>query len=180
LAENTIGLAKPATTGGMSLADALKNRKSSRQFDGKPIPAELLSNLMWAANGVNREDGHTTAPTAMNKRDIDLYVISAEGVFRFVPAGHRLEKVSGEDITDKTGYGAPLTIALVADMEKAASREIAFVDCGFVSQNIYLFAAANGLATVVKAKGNDLRDYLKLPKKQEVLFLQDVGFPAGK
>ncbi|MDR2099130.1 MAG: SagB/ThcOx family dehydrogenase [Rickettsiales bacterium] len=179
MAGKSVELPAPATAGGMPIMDALRNRRSGRAFAPAAIPNDMLSNLLWAANGINREDGHHTAPTARNMNEIDLYAISADGIFRFVPDGHRLEKISGENITAATGYNAPLTIAMVADMEKAASREMAYADCGFIGQNIYLFAAANGLETVFKGSvDKQVVEKLRLAEKQELLFVQDVGFKA--
>ena len=170
----------------------LAQRASSRAFlPTKALPRELLSDLLWAANGINRpESGKRTAPTAMNWQEIDLYVAMEEGLFLYDPQGHLLVKVKGGDWRAKTGgqpfvAKAPVNLVLVVDEKRMGNlppEKKAFfgaIDSGFVSQNVYLFCASRGLATVVRA-GLDrekLREEMGLRAEQRVIVAQSVGFP---
>jgi nitroreductase len=182
-------LPKPRTEGGMPLLQALKERRSTRAFSPRTLPDQLLSDLLWAAFGVNRPDGHRTAPSTMNLRGIDLYVATTNGLFRFDAEAHALKPVLKEDIRPATtGQAelreAPVALIFVADharMEKVAPAEREFyaaADTGYISQNIYLFCASEGLATVVHATGRaGLATAMKLRDDQKVILAQSVGYP---
>lgn len=140
---------------------ALKNRKSSREFNSKEIPAQILSNLLWAANGMNRpESNHKTAPSAMNSQEIDIYVAKADGLYLFDAKKHELLLIIHEDIRVATGTqpfvkNAPLNLIYVADFSKTNKLGddadlITGMDAGFISENVYLYCAFAGLATVVR------------------------------
>ena len=169
-----IELPKPETSGGMPLMEALQNRRTDRKFSSKPLPRQILSNLLWAANGINRPDGRRTAPTALNRQELSLYVMIPEGTFRYESAENKLVQIS----TERTG-DAPLMVVFVADTSKQQLR-FAQVDSGFIGQNVYLFAASNGLATVFRGSFDkeSLTRVLKLDQKHDVLFVQVVGRPA--
>ncbi len=170
-----IELPKPETSGGMPLMEALQNRRTERKFSEKPLPLPTLSNLLWAANGISREDGRRTAPTAMNRQEITLYVMIPEGTFRYDAAANRLVQLS-----EKRAGDAPLMVLFVADTAKQQLR-FAQVDSGFIGQNIYLFCASEKLATVFRAsfREADYNALLKLPKGQQMLYVQAVGYPAA-
>ncbi|HTN69168.1 MAG TPA: SagB/ThcOx family dehydrogenase [Dysgonamonadaceae bacterium] len=178
-----IKLTAPNKEAGKPLMKALSERKSMRDFKKQDLPISVLSNLLWAANGFNREDKRTS-PTANNKQEIELYVTLKSGVYFYDAKNQLLKLIKSGDFREQTGMqdfvaDVPLNIIFVADMEKASSREYAYTDCGYISQNIYLFAASEGLATVVRGSfdKDSLTTLLKLPSNQEVLLTQSVGYP---
>lgn len=187
---SVITLPPPDTSGGKPLMQCLKERKSTRSFDSKPLPQQVLSNLLWAAFGTNRPDGRRTAPSAMNRQEIDIYVAMADGLYLYDAASHSLKMVIGEDLRDKTGTqgfvkDAPLDIVYVADlskMGKASSDEQALytgADCGVIVQNVYLFCASEGLACVIRASVDKpvLSKEMNLRPEQKILLSQTVGYP---
>ena len=177
-----IKLSAPNKVSGKLLMQALSDRKSSRNFIDKELPINVLSNMLWAANGYNREDKRT-APTANDKQEIELYVALKSGVYlydakksllKLIRAGDHRKSAGNQDFVAQ----ASANIILVADMEKASSREYAYTDCGFVAQNIYLFAASEGLGAVARGwYDKDVLDkLLDLPSHKEVLLTQSVGY----
>jgi nitroreductase len=185
----TIELPPPVRQGGLPLMQALAQRRSGREFAPTELPLPLLSNLLWAAWGVNRADGHRTAPSAINGQEIDLYVALPHGAYLYDAAAHALERVAASDLRRVTGYQdfvdeAPLDLVYVADhgrmrMVPAAQREsYASVAAGAIAQNVYLFAAGNGLVTVIRAwiDRSAIADALGLTHDQQVLLSQTVGF----
>lgn len=185
-------LPAPDKGGGLPLMDALARRQSAREFASTALEPKLLSNLLWAAWGVNREAGGRTAPSALDAQEIDLYLALPEGAYLYDAAAHVLRRVAAADLRRVTGYQdfvdeAPLDLVFVADhgrmrMVPAAQREsFASVAAGAVAQNVYLFAAANGLATVIRAwiDRTAIADALGLTHDQQVLLSQTVGWPRG-
>ncbi|HBG79714.1 MAG TPA: nitroreductase, partial [Porphyromonadaceae bacterium] len=149
-----IQLSAPDKKGGKPLMQALSERKSAREFQEKELPDEVLSNLLWAANGFNREDKRT-APTANNRQELELYLVMKSGIYFYNAREHRLALVKKGDYRKSAGTqtyvaNAPVNILFVSDSGKASGKNYAYTDCGFVSQNIYLFCASEGLATVVR------------------------------
>ncbi|MDO9008181.1 MAG: SagB/ThcOx family dehydrogenase [Thiobacillus sp.] len=189
----TINLPPPETAAGMPLMQALKARHSTREFASKPLPSQVLSNLLWAASGVNRpESGQRTAPSAHDWREIDVYVATAEGAYRYDPSTHTLQRVVAGDIRKLTGVQdfvarAPLNLVYVADLERmsgASAEDKAFysaTDTGFIAQNVYLYCASAGLAVVVRGlvEREALGAALGLGKHQRIILSQSVGYPAG-
>ncbi len=175
----------------MPLMQALKLRSTARAFAPEPIPQQTLADLLWAAWGVNRpESGKRTAPSAMNRQEIDLYVALKTGLYRYDAAGNVLRPVVTEDLRALAGKQdfvkeAPLTLVMVADfsrMGQAAESEkdvYAAADAAFISQNVYLFCASEGLATGVRAAVDKpaMAKAMKLSTDQRVVFAQSVGFP---
>ena len=187
-----IALPIPDKTGGMPLMEAIAKRHSAREFTAKELPLLLLSGLLWAANGVNRGDGGRTAPSAMNAQEVDVYVALRSGAYLYDAAGNALQLVAGSDIRRVTGYQdfvdeAALDLVYVADHSRmklvpAASREsFASAAAGAIAQNVYLFAASNGLNTVIRAwiDRDAIAGALGLAHDQQVLLSQTVGFPKG-
>lgn len=171
--------------------EALRERRSTRAFAARPLDRQTLSNLLWAAWGRNRDDGHRTAPSARNWQEIDLYLAMPEGLYRYDGERARLEGVRRDDIRAHTGLqdfvaAAPLNIALVADLAKmtdAATRDRKFyaaADAGFISQNIYLFCASEGLATVVRGLIDRpaLARHMRLRPDQRIMLAQSIGYPT--
>lgn len=178
-----IELPKPQTTGGKPLLQALAERQTSRSFANKPLPPQVLSNLLWAAFGVNRPSevkaGYgRTAPSARNKQEVQLYVLLAEGVYTYDAVANTLVPVVAGDARGKVGTpaqaAAAVTIAYVAD---AKTDKFNGVDTGFIGQNVYLFAASEGLGAWFYATlGNDAAKALNLTAEQHLLFAQAVGY----
>lgn len=190
-AASAIMLPPENARGGAPLMEALSKRKSSREFAPDPLPLQLLSNLLWAAYGVNRPDGGRTAPSALDAQEIDLFVALPEGAYRYDAAAHELKLVSALDVRRVTGYQdfvdeAPLDLVFVADHGRmhsvpAGQREaFAHTAAGAIAQNVYLFAAGNGLATVIRAwiDREAIANALGLTHDQQVLLSQTVGYPA--
>jgi SagB-type dehydrogenase family enzyme len=184
-----IKLPRPQTLGGMPLMQALQARHSSREFSTRGLPPQVLSDLLWAAQGVNRpETGKRTAPSARDWREIDVYVTTPDGVFVYEPNAHALRKVLERDVRALTGRQdfpavAPLNLVYVADtrrMVDADEQQKVFysaADTGFIAQNVYLFCASAGLAVVVRGAVDKeaLAVALKLGPHQRVILSQTVG-----
>ena len=181
--QTTIQLPAAQTTGGMPLMEALAKRQTTRAFADKPLPLQTLSNLLWAAFGVNRprvvKAGlGRTAPSAMNLQEVELEVVLADGVYVYEAEQNRLRPVAAGDVRGKIGTGAAahaaVTIVYVAD----AKQDFAQVDTGFIGQNVYLFAASEGLnAWFYAFHSPDGSAALKLPEGRKPLYGQSVGFP---
>jgi len=185
-----VSLPKPRMKGGKPLMEVLKNRKTVREFSPAKLSAQILSDLLWAGFGINRpENAHRTAPSAMNSQEVDIYVATADGIYVYDAAGNRLVPVAAGDIRARTGKQdyvkvAPVALLFVADLSrltKAKPEEkehYAAIDTGFISQNIYLFCASAGLATVVhELDRSGLPETLKLKPEQKIVIAQSVGFP---
>jgi len=189
----TIKLPPPETAGGMPLMQALKARHSTRAFGSKPLSPQVLSNLLWAASGVNRpQSGQRTAPSAHDWREIDVYVTTAEGAYRYDPPTYTLKRVVAGDIRPLTGVQdyvatAPVNLVYVADLDRmseASADDKAFysaTDTGFIAQNVYLYCASAGLAAVVRGlvDRDALGTALGLGRHQRIILAQSVGYPAG-
>ena len=185
-----IQLPAPQMTGGMPLMDALANRHSDRTFSPRALEPQVLSNLLWAAFGINREDGRRTAPTASNRQEIFIYVTLPEGTYEYNPRANRLDPVIAGDFRAATGTQpfpatAPLNLVYVADYSLMGSagdnREIyAGMDTGFISQNVYLYCTSAGLSTVVRAMVDReaLEKELNLSETRHVTLCQTVGYPS--
>jgi SagB-type dehydrogenase family enzyme len=185
-----IQLLKPQVDRGRPLMQVLKDRSSSRSFSSEKLPLQVLSDLIWAAYGINRpETGKRTAPSAMNRQEIDIYVATADGLYLYDAKGHRLKQVLAEDIramTGRQGYvkEAPLNLIYVADfsrMGEATTEEKEFysaADAGFIGQNVYLFCASEDLATVVRGSidRKALSKAMKLRPDQRIILAQSVGY----
>jgi SagB-type dehydrogenase family enzyme len=186
-----IQLPKPQMDGGRPLMQVLKERSSSREFSSQKLPLQVLSNLLWAASGINRSDsGKRTAPSAANWQEIDVYVATADGLYLYDAKPHLLKPVLAEDIRALTGRqpfvkDAALNLIYVADFSRigrGTNQEKDFfsaADTGFIAQNVYLFCASEGLATVVRASIDKptLGKTMKLGPDQRITLSQTVGYP---
>jgi SagB-type dehydrogenase family enzyme len=184
-------LPPPQTMGGKPLMQALRERHSAREFAGRALAPPLLSNLLWAAAGVNRPDsGKRTAPSARDWREIDIYVATADGAYVYDPNTHALRRVLARDVRALTGKqdyvaGAALNLVYVADrrrMDGASAEDMdryAAADTGFIAQNVYLYCASAGLNTVVRGlvDREALAAALKLAPHQQIILAQTVGHP---
>jgi SagB-type dehydrogenase family enzyme len=188
---DAIQLPSPQTDIGKPLMQALKNRQSTRSFDSKQLPLQELSNLLWAANGVNRpESGKRTAPSAMNWQEIDVYVILAAGVYFYDAKTNMLQPVAAGDNRSSAGgqafvKEAPLNLVYVADFARATrgneedKKLYTAADAGFIAQNVYLYCASQGLGVVIRGSVNrtELGTVLKLRPDQKIILAQTVGYP---
>ena len=198
-----ISLPKPETDGGKSVLAALLARKTVRNLRDEPLRPQVLSNLLWAAFGVNRESGAfgkpgRTAASASNSQELDLYVALAQGVYLYEAVPHRLAPIIAGDFRALAGWRgaatAPVNIFFVADLARYDSgnaqpdrnignpevqKSYYYVATGLIAANIYLFAASQGLAAWFhncnrEAAGREF----KLRPEQRVLFAQTVGYPG--
>lgn len=197
-----ISLPKPQMEGGKSVLEALKERKTIRSIKEDALAPQTLSNLLWAAFGVNRENGNRTAATASNAQEIDLYVVLTEGIYLYEATPHQLTPVVAGDLRDKVAaHGrsgamakAPVNLIFVADLAKypqARFQEPGLKDpeiqksyynvaTGMIAGNVYLFAASQGLAAWFhNCNKEELARTLKLRPEQRILYGQTVGYPAS-
>jgi len=186
-----VALPPAQTTGGLPLMEALRQRHSAREFRPDALTPQQLSDLLWAACGLNREAlGGRTAPSAMNAQEVDLYVALPQGLYLYEPKAQALQLVVAEDVRRVTGYQdfvdtAPLDLIFVADHSRmkivpAAMRtSYASVAAGAMAQNIYLYCASVGLSTVVRAwfDRQALTQAMGLTPDQQLLLTQTVGWP---
>jgi SagB-type dehydrogenase family enzyme len=186
-----IPLPEPDKSGGMSLLEALNRRSSSRTFSSEALSEKHLSELLWAASGINREDGRRTAPTARNWQQIDIYLIMADGWYLYDHKEHALVKLGTEDFSEYAGSQdyvstAPLNLIYVSDHDRMTGAEPdnrvfhSATDVGFVSQNVYLYCASAGISTVVRGllDRDKLHELLKLGPSQHVILGQTIGYPG--
>jgi len=186
-----IQLPPPQTEIGKPLMQALKLRQSSRSYDSKPLPLQELSNLLWAADGINRpESGKRTAPSAMNWQEIDIYVMIQNGTYTYDAKSNSLLLVAKKDLREATGKQnfvkeAPLNLVYIAN-EKRITRaneedkiRWSSAAVGFIAQNVYLYCASQGLASVVRGMVDreTLTKELKLRPEQKIILAQTVGYP---
>ena len=186
-----IKLPAPRTDSGIPLMEALSKRKTTRSFSEKELPPQVLSDLLWAAFGINRKDsGKRTAPSAVNWQEIDIYVAREDGLFLYDAVSHSLKPVLSEDIREITGLQdftqqAPVNLIYVADFSRMMGADpekkvfYSAADTGFISQNVYLFCASGGLATVVLGMVDKpaLEKKMGLRNDQKVILTQPVGYP---
>jgi nitroreductase len=177
--------------GSKPLMQALKERRSQRDFNSKDLPLQIISDLLWAANGINRpESGHKTAPSTMNMQEIDIYVAKSDGLYLYSAKENILKQVLKEDIRGLTGKqpfvkDAPINLIFVADfakMGKISGGDTLFyaaTDTGFISENVYLYCASVGLSTVVRGLIDkpELAKAMKLRADQKIILAQTVGYP---
>jgi SagB-type dehydrogenase family enzyme len=185
-----IKLFSPKVEGGKPLMQALKDRSSSRSFSQDKLSVQVLSNLLWAAFGINRLDmGKRTAPSAMNWQEIDIYVALAEGLYLYDAKNLTLNPVLSEDIRALTGRqefvkNVPVNLVYVADFSRMGSAAgedkdlYSAADTGFIGQNVYLFCASEGLATVARGSidRQALAKAMKLRSDQKIILAQSVGY----
>jgi len=186
-----IKLNNPNKARGSAFMKALSDRESIREYDAQELSLQDLSDLLWAANGVNRPDGKRTAPSAMNRQEIDVYVINKDGAYLYNATENILTPVAAGDFRKEVAARqdfvttAPVCLVLVANLEKLGdptsenTRITGGIDAGIVSQNINIFCAAVGLATVPRGtmNGDELKKILKLSDTQQLMLNNPVGHP---
>ena len=200
-------LPEPKKSGGKPLLDALSLRQTNRNIGPREIPLKVLSNLLWAAFGVNRDKASfnklgRTAPSASNSQEIDLYVALESGLYLYEAIPHQLKPISAGDFRMFSGrrYAidltkhTPLNIFYVVDIsrydlgpdqpdphigEPEVQKSYYYTDTGFIAQNVNLFAASEGLATWFhNCEKESIRAEFNLRPSQWILFAQTVGFPS--
>jgi nitroreductase len=200
--QDTIKLPQPETSGGMPLMDALRTRRTTREaYGAKELSLQELSNVLWAASGMTRQQGGSglgtkgchTAPTAHNWQEIEVYVARADGLYLYDPANNTLQGITPEDIRPYTTnehqpwvVDVPLSLIYVADVAKMTGGEAGdfdvyrWTDSGVMAENVYLYCASAGLATVVRALFDRALMFapMKLRPGQLVTLVQLVGDPA--
>ena len=189
-AEKTIKLPPPDKAGGKPLMQCLTERKSERKFDSKPLPPQILSDLLYAADGISRPDGRKTVPTARNLQSQEVYAAMADGLYLYHPKTHSLDLVKAGDIREKCGMQAihktaPIVLIYVGDVSKIgknAAEKVFYAanHAGYASQNVYLYCTSAALATVVCGLVNkpELEKVMELPGTKRVQLTQPVAYPA--
>ncbi len=185
-AQEQISLPQPSKSLETTVIEALQNRRSERVFAEKQMSDQDLASLLWAANGINREDGRRTAPSAINAQDIDIYVVRADGSYLWDAKENTLKRVSDEDLRPLVAKGqdfvlqAPVSLVLVSDKSRFGNRPATFAqaDAGYVSQNICLYCSAAGWACCPRASMDTegLKKALQLSESQEPMLNNTVGY----
>ena len=189
---NAITLPSPRKDGGEPLFRALNLRRSTREYSDRKLQPQVLSDMLWAAFGINRPGGDRTAPYWRHVMVIDVYAAMEDGVWLYEPETHTLRPHLAEDIRAATGLQefvgtAPLNLVYVAHGDRMTNvtaeerRLYASVDTGFIGQNVYLFCASEGLGSVFRGAVDyaKLNRLMRLPEQQFVTFAQTVGYPRG-
>lgn len=188
--QKNIKLPEPKKTGGMPLMEALAKRSTSRDFETKSLSHQQLSNLLWAAFGINRSDGKRTAPSSQNLQETSIYVLLKTGVYLWDPKTNILNHLSETDVRRYGGTQdfvatAPVQLILVGDISdmgygtEAEKMNTANIDAGYISQNIYLYCASEGLATGARGSIDKvaLGPALKIKPGQFIVIAHCVGYP---
>jgi len=183
-------LPPPQMAGGKPVMEALKARQSAQAFSSEKLSPQVLSNLLWAASGINRPDGKRTSPTASNKQELDIYAATADGLFLYEPKAHALLPVLKDDIRAQTGSQAYLKEAAVvlifvsdyARMNKGTEETMlinATAGAALAAQNVYIFGASAGLAVRVRTNIDRpmLAKAMKLRPEQKITLNQAVSYP---
>ncbi len=188
-AADPIQLPSPRMEGGKPLMQVLKERMTNRSFSDEKLSPQTLSNLLWAAFGINRPDGRRTAPSAKNWQEIDIYVATPDGLFLWDAQKNTLSPILTKDVRAMTGgqayvKDAAVNLVYVADYSKVSGggmdqNLLVGADTGFIGQNVYLYCASEGLATVVRANidRDALAKEMKLKPEQKIILAQSVGYP---
>jgi len=182
-----IQLPKPQMSGGMPLMQTLLQRRTTRAFRDQPLPLQTLSNLLWAAFGVNRPRDvkpglGRTAPSAMNSQDVEIDVVLAEGAYVYEAEANRLRPIVAGDLRAKMGAPPAGEAAVTLVYVTGVADDYGQVDVGFIGQNVYLFASSEGLnawfyALHGQQDASSVGAALKLPPEKHALYAQSVGYP---
>lgn len=188
---DTVQLPAPRLDGGRPLMQVLRDRQSQKSFSTRKLPLQVLSELLWAAYGINRPDiGKRTAPSSHNAQETDIYVALEQGLYRYVAQTQQLQLILDDDIRERTAIpadvdyvrAAPVTLIYVADSIKQPEETKYYAATGFIGQNVYLYCASEGLATTVRAgvPKEEVEALMGLPTHQTITLCQPVGYPAGQ
>lgn len=194
---NTIRLSQPILDQGLTVKQAMMRRHSTREFFSKPLSLDTLSEVFWAAYGVNRTEGKRTVPSALGLYPLEIYGFTAQGVYKYNPEQHTLTKVTDKDLRAKSGSqefvaGAPLDLVIYTDykkfvtgnpdidnMVKGQEERISLLDAGAVTENIYLYCSSEQINVVERAMvdENDLSKALGLPSTSRFVVAMSIGYP---
>jgi len=181
---DTIKLLGPDTLGGKPLMQTLQHRRSDRQFDSRNLSLKHLSEVLWAANGVNRPNGARTVPSAMAQYPLQTYAVLANGIYFYNPKKHQLEPVVKGDFRNLAGKQpfvetAPLNLVFIAKARSTTDNfQMGMLDSGYCCQNVYLYCASEGLKCVVRgsAKEAELLKAMNLGANYKFIIAQTVGY----
>lgn len=194
---NTIRLSQPILDQGLTVKQAMMRRHSTREFFSKPLSLDTLSEVFWAAYGVNRTEGKRTVPSALGLYPLEIYGFTAQGVYKYNPEQHTLTKITDKDLRAKSGSqefvaGAPLDLVIYTDykkfvtgnpdidnMVKGQEERISLLDAGAVTENIYLYCSSEQINVVERAMvdENDLSKALGLPSTSRFVVAMSIGYP---
>jgi SagB-type dehydrogenase family enzyme len=191
--DTIITLPKPNQDGPMSLEKAIVNRRSHRDFSSKPLTLEQIGQLVWAAQGQDLHGRYRTAPSAGATYPLELFVVSSEGLFRYLPAKHSVEKLTDQDIRAalaSAAWGqefieeAPLTLVFAAQFARTTGRygqrgiRYVYMEAGHAAQNVHLQAQVLGLGSVAVGAFDDdsVSRVLSLPEDLEPIYMVVVGY----
>jgi len=187
-AEGVIKLNPPDLNKGISLMQALKKRKTNRDISDKKLTLQQLSDLLWAADGVNRPDGKRTAPAAKAVYSVNIYVVLPEAVYLYDVAKHQLTPVAKGDFRKSTGaqdfiYIAPVNLVYVLNAKNPKDSFVPnsrdkYVEVGCLAQNVYLYCASQGLAATARG-GVDQKKFSEVikAKPEQIALAQTIGYP---
>lgn len=172
-------LPEPDKQGGMPLMQALNERQSIKAFADKEVDNQVLSEILWAAYGVNRSGGLRTIPTAMNQKDLDMFVAKKDGIWQYNANDHELIMISHENIlpifaTQDYMKDAPIVLIYTGGKD----GDYPAMHAGSAYQNVGLYAASKGMASVVRGyfDKDEVAKALKLPNSKKVIISQAIGW----
>ncbi len=173
-----ITLPEPDKTNTTTLIQALEKRHSDREFSDKVIDNQTLSTLLWAAYGVNRADGKRTIPTALDKKDLNIYVFNKEGIWLYDANDHTLKQQSNEDRLDLFRMQDYMDVVSTIFVYTGSTEDYAVMHAGSAYQNVELYAAANDMASIVRGyfDRDKVQEVLNLPEDQRVIISQAIGW----
>ncbi|MBU2567694.1 MAG: SagB/ThcOx family dehydrogenase [Elusimicrobia bacterium] len=193
---NTIKLPEPVYKSSISVEEAILKRRSVRDFSNKKLPIELISQLLWSAQGItDKTNKFRAAPSAGALYPMELYIVSPDGIFHYIPDGHRIQKLQGDDLRQDLANAcwgqnfvavAGISIIIAADYGRTTwrygNKGIRYVDieAGHIAQNIHLQSVALNLGSVPVGAFNDkaVKSLLKLPAAQQPIYVIPVGYPV--
>lgn len=186
-------LEKPDLTKSFPLMKALNERKTNREITSEPVTDKQLSEILWAANGMNRPDGKRTSPSTQNRQMTDVYVVLETGIFFYNAALHNLTRIAEGDHRNLAGtqpfvQNASVNLVFVSDLAKFNSSYPpedldllmwAGVEAGAQTQNVYLYGASEGLAVVIRGSVNreELGKVMRLSPEKIIVVTQTIGMP---
>lgn len=194
---NTIKLNEPILNQGLTVKEAIKRRHSTREFFSKPLSLSTMSEVFWAAYGVNRSDGKRTVPSAIGVYPLEIYGFTAEGVYKYNPENHSLTQITDQDLRAKSGtqdfvMSAPLDIVIFSDYDKFKTEDkelnqivagqemrMSLLDAGAVTENVYLYCSSEHINVVERAMADEktLMSTLGLPSSSHFMVAMSVGYP---
>lgn len=194
---NTIRLSQPILDQGLTVKQAMMRRHSTREFFSKPLSLDTLSEVFWAAYGVNRTEGKRTVPSALGLYPLEIYGFTAQGVYKYNPEQHTLTKITDKDLRAKSGSqefvaGAPLDLVIYTDykkfvtgnpdidnMVKGQEDRISLLDAGAVTENIYLYCSSEQINVVERAMVDEkaLSEALELSSSRHFIVAMSIGYP---